>query len=459
MTQKRTIVFLLLSISFFITGCAVGPTYEPPVTTNVNQWYAPQPHGGATASLADYWQQWRDPSLTQLIDAAQKNNATVEQAAARIAQARATVTIAGSGLFPGANVSGSFNRGNQGTGLASVFGGSLQAAWELDLFGANRRSRDAAEARLSARTLDWHDARVAVAADVATAYTNVRINQLLLSDFQADSNSRSETSRLTTLKTDAGFEAPANAALAKAAVSEAATRVASQQAEIDLGVKALVALTGLSEPDVRTLTRARADYVPLPPAIGALSIPAQALAQRPDLASIERELAAAVAEVGAAEADRYPRINLTGSVGYSATRAFGVTTDGPTWGFGPSITLPIFDAGRRVANVDLARARHAELIANYKATATRAVREVEEALTRIASVNAREGDLKASLGNYQAFANAADARLKAGVGSVLELEDARRSVLNAQVAVLSLERERSSAWISLYRAVGGGWAS
>jgi outer membrane protein, multidrug efflux system len=148
---------------------------------------------------------------------------------------------------------------------------------------------------------------------------------------------------------------------------------------------------------------------------------------------------------------------LTGSIGYSVTRAFGNTADGATWGFGPSISIPLFDAGRRKANVELAKARHAEITANYRATALRAVREVEEALTRIDSVQKRDADTKSSFANYEAFEKAAQARLSAGVGSVLELEDARRLVLGAQVNVLTLERERMTAWISLFRAVGGDW--
>jgi outer membrane protein, multidrug efflux system len=444
-------------VSALLSACAVGPTHLSPTLTNVNRWYAPLPHAGNAAKLSEFWAQWNDAALSALIDAAQKNGASVEQAAARIAQARASASIAGASVLPGVDAVASANRGNQGMGVATASLGSVQAAWELDLFGANRRGRESAAARLEARGFDWHDARVSVAAEVATVYTTLRVNQMLLEGFERDSKSRSETARLTTLKSNAGFEAPANAALADAARADAKTRVVSQRAEIDLGVKSLVALTGMNEPEVRTLV-ARTGKLSTPPtSMSITQVPTEVLSQRPDLASIERELAAAIAEIGVAEADRYPRISLTGNIGYSASRAMGMTSDGATWGFGPSITIPLFDAGRRAANVDLAKARHAEQVANYKATAIRAVREVEEALTRIESARAREADQAASLAGYEVFAKAADARLRAGVGSVLELEDARRAVLGAQVNVLSLERERAHAWISLYRAAGGGW--
>ncbi|MEO7254208.1 MAG: TolC family protein, partial [Casimicrobium sp.] len=218
-----------------------------------------------------------------------------------------------------------------------------------------------------------------------------------------------------------------------------------------------VALTGLSEGSVRMSLATDRAKLPAPANFEMPGVPAMVLAQRPDVAAAERELAALTAEIGAAEADRYPRISLSGSVGYSVSRLAGITSDGTTWGFGPSLTVPLFDAGRRSANVELAKARYAEALAGYKTIATRAVREVEEALTKLQSAQARANDVQASLDGYQAFERAAQARLSAGAGSVLELQEARRAVLAAQVAVLTLERERLNAWISLYRAVGGGW--
>lgn len=443
-----------------LAGCAVGPTYRAPdiaSVANAPQWYAAPVATTGSTSAAEFWQRWSDPSLLALIDGAMKTATSLEQAQARIAQARAGVGLARSATFPNVAGSSSATRSDQGMGAASVFAGALQAAWEIDLFGANRRGRDAADARLAARERDLIDARTSLAADIATVYANLRVNEALLTGFERDAASRSETERLTQLKTHAGFEAPANAALATAAAAEAKTRVAAQRAENEISVKTLVALTAMAEPDVRAALQPRFARVTAPPAFIVSAIPAETLARRADLSSLERELAAAIADVGAAEADRYPRISLTGSIGYSATRALGNSSDGITWGFGPSLTIPLFDAGRRNANVELAKARYAELTATYRATALRAVREVEEALARIDGVNKRDGDQRVALSNYQAFERAAQARLSAGVGSVLELEDARRAVLAAQINVLSLERERATAWISLYRAVGGDW--
>jgi outer membrane protein, multidrug efflux system len=445
-----------------LTGCAVGPTYAPPVSSNVTAWQAPLPHDGAVANLADWWARWNDPALSALIRAAQSSSPTLAQAAARISQARALQVIAGSSTLPAATASASLstaNSGNAGAGARSVssLGGTLQAAWELDLFGANRRGREAADARLSARNLDWHQARVSIAAEVAAAYVSLRASEALATGFERDRESRTETARLTRLKVDAGFEAPANAALAKASAAEASARVSAQRAETDLSIKALVALTGLAEADLRSALLPGQAQLPQAATLAIERLPAAVLAQRPDLVSAERELAALTAEVGAAEADRYPRITLTGSIGYSVARAAGVTSDGLSWGFGPSITVPLFDSGRRLASVQLAQTRVDESLAACKAVAIRAVREVEEALTQSQAARLRAPDLQAALQGYVAFEKAAGARLAAGAGSVLELEDARRAVLAAQVAVLAVARDQLNAAIALYRAAGGGW--
>ena len=460
--SRRPSATLGLLASIALTACAVGPTYVQPIANTAATWQAPLPHDGDLAALAAWWSRWNDATLAALIEAAQASNPTLDQAAARIAQARAGQTIAGASALPGMTGSASASRGNLvgkslGLGTLTSVSASLQSSWEIDLFGANRRAREAAAARTSARLLDWHQARVSLAADVAAAYASLRVNEALVAGYERDAASRAETSRLTGLKTDAGFEAPANAALARASASEALARLTAQLAEVDLGVKALVALTGIDEPALRDMLVAGRAQLPAGANLSLDRVPATVLAQRPDLAASERELAALTADIGAAEADRYPRISLTGSIGYSLARIAGSSAGATTWGFGPSLDIPLFDAGRRLAVVEQTKARYDESLAGYKALAIRAVREVEEALTQLQSARLRAPDLQASLAGYQAFERAAQARLSVGAGSVLELEDARRAVLAAQVAVLAVERERLAASISLYRAVGGGW--
>ena len=188
------------------------------------------------------------------------------------------------------------------------------------------------------------------------------------------------------------------------------------------------------------------------------SVPAVALAQRPDVFSAEREVAAASAEVGSAQAQRYPRLSLSGSIGSARFRAGGLTTTLDTWSIGPlALSLPLFDGGRRAADVDAAQARYEEAAALYRARVRQAVREVEEALVNLESTAARGEDARVAAEGYIASFAGTDARYRSGLASLVELEDARRTQLAAETALLSLRRERATAWVALYRAMGGGW--
>lgn len=473
--KRRLELTLMASAISALAGCAVGPTYKQPELPLPNAWVAPVPHEGNTAKLKDWWASWGDAVLIELIENAQKENATVAAAAARIDAARATVTSVAAPFWPSADAKASNNRSrsNQGGGGGPEFGNSssggagisrnrsasIDALWELDLFGGVRRNKEAASARAEARTIDWHDARVSVAAEVATSYVNLRACEILVNGFEVDAKSRAETARLTDLRAKAGFTAPAEAALSNASASEAAARLTQQRADCDVEIKALSLVTVIPEPQLRSKLAAKTAVFPTPSGWPLERVPANALAQRPDVASAERELAAASAEIGVAEADRYPRITLTGSIGYGVSNFGGGDERGRTWSYGPAISLPIFDAGRRTANVDAAKARYAEALATYKGRTARAVREVEESLVRITSATNRDADSKAALKGYQSFLTAADARVRVGAASQVELEEARRSVVAAQGAVVNVERERLTSWINLYKSVGGGWSN
>jgi outer membrane protein TolC len=187
-------------------------------------------------------------------------------------------------------------------------------------------------------------------------------------------------------------------------------------------------------------------------------LPAVLLSQRPDVYAAEREVAAASADLGSAQAQRYPRLMLNGSVGALNYTTLGATTDLSTWSIGPvSLSLPLFDGGRRAANVQGAQARYAEAAALYRAKARQAVREVEDALLSLASTGTQQEDAQAAVTGYAASFNATQARFRAGSASLPELEDARRVTLVAQTTLLQLELQRTQAWIALYRALGGGW--
>jgi len=190
------------------------------------------------------------------------------------------------------------------------------------------------------------------------------------------------------------------------------------------------------------------------------TVPAQVIAQRPDVFAAERDVVLASAQVGRAQAQRYPRLTLAGSIGALRYSTQGVTTDLNTWSFGPlAVSLPVFDAGQRAANVDLAQTRYAEAVSVYRAKVRYAVREVEEALLNLQSTAARTADADLAAQGYTESWLATQTRAAQGFASLPELEEARRMALAAQTARMALALERNRAWIALYRAMGGGFQS
>ena len=448
-----------------LAGCSLGPTPNP---TNPQgpaelpaQWYAPLPHAGQVTTLAEWWRQFDDPVLVQLIEGAQAVSPTLATATARIEQARSTRVAAGAALAPTLDASASISRGRTDfvTPLGTTSAANAQAAWEIDLFGANRAARNAAQARLDSAQAGWHDARVAVAAEVASSYIGLRGCEAQREQARIDATSRAETSRLTELSTKAGFESPGNAALARASAAQSNNLLTQRKAQCDVLVKSLVALTAIPEPELRQRLAPGEMHQPQPGQIGVASVPAQALAQRPDVFAAERELVAASADVSQAQAQRLPRITLSGSIGAARFESGDVTADGTVWQIGPlAVSLPIFDGGRRRANVDATQARYTQAQSEYRAKLRTAVREVEEALVNLQSTAARGDDAQTASDGYAASYRATEARYRGGLASLFELEDARRTATQSQVQLIDLKSERSAAWIALYRALGGGWS-
>jgi NodT family efflux transporter outer membrane factor (OMF) lipoprotein len=474
MKPNRLFSVLMCMFAAGIAGCAIGPDYVKPApvgSATMTKWYAPLPHDGSSRALSDWWSQWRDPVLAELQSVAQQNNQTIALAAARIAQSRASYRATTAALLPSvsANASDTRSRGNQNAQTAGPAAGglasgtqrarnlSIDATWELDVVGGARRGREAAAQRAAARDADWHDARVSIAAEVAAGYVNLRACEVLLEGYRLDASSRAETARLTALKATAGFEAPANAALTDASAAEARARLEQQQANCHLAVKLLAELTAMNEETLRAMLKTGTAQMPSPAGFVVEAVPATAISQRPDIAAAEHDLIAASNDIGVYMADRLPRVSLFGSIGFGETSSAEFSSRGRTWSYGPSVTLPIFDMGRRAANVDGARARFDEARATYQAKTLRAVREVEEALVRLDSAARREQDANAALAGYQRFLKAAEARVSAGVGNFAELEEARRAVVQAQGVAVGVALDRLVGWINLYRAVGGGW--
>ncbi len=454
----------MVCASVLLGACtALAPPDTPRAVNLPERWHAPLPHGGTLGDMRQWWQQFNDPALLVLQNAAQAANPTLALAQTRIVQARAAQVGTQASMGPTVNGTASASRGNTqapGSPAATVWQVGAQASWELDLFGAQKLASNAAQARLEGAQALWHEARVSVAAELAQLYFDRRSCEQVLAVGKADAASRTETARLADLSAQAGLTAPAAAALAKASAAEGRGRYTQQQAQCDTDVKGLVALTALTEPQVLAQLASTPAESHSSTLLRIAQLPVQVLTQRPDVFNAERELMAARADVGVTQAQELPRLGLSGSVAVGGVRAGGSTSDARTWSLGPlQLTLPILDGGRNAANTDAARAAYASAATAYAAKVRQAVREVEEALVRLDSATRRDDDARLAAQGYASAFDATQARYKAGLASVVELEESRRTSLAAQTGLLGLQRERLGAWIALYRAAGGGWTT
>lgn len=479
--RKLFNLWLNIFLASAFCGCAVGPDYHKPTNEQLNipaQWHGAIPHNGSNLQLIDWWKQFNDPTLELLINSALQTNPSIFTALAQIKQAQANLSGSRSFLVPSLTATGSasmsknsMNSFNQGTttsagssgdfftnnGLSNGASGGTNMSWELDLFGATRRSIEASQARYAASKLDWNDAKVSLAAQVADTYVSLRECQNLLQTYHEENKSRVATQDITQLRVKAGFAARTDANQSSGSLFQNTANLAQQQSICGQYQNQLVALTGLDHVVLNKYLLANYGVIPLPESTTINLIPANIINQRPDVASAERSLAAANADLGVAVANRYPQITLTGSI---AANTGSLYSGQPTsWSLGPNISLPLVDGGYLRAQESLSSAKYEAAFANYRSKVINAIREVEDALVRINTANLRVTSADAAEKNYQAYFDAYNQKYNLGWANLLDLEVVRVTLLSSKEVSVAAKLEQVEAWIALYKAVGGSWES
>lgn len=481
MNNKVLPPFGMALIPLLLSACGsggllttVGPDYQAEPLPVPASWQAPQAdtvkqpqaHQGDPAELMRWWDRFQDPALSRLLSAAEQVSTSVADARARIEEARANLVGADAALLPKLDSELAAKRSSASFGgtpfIWNQFSAGLQSSWEIDLFGGLAREQEAAESQLASRNASWHDARVAVAAEVADAYLAYRYCEAQVHLLRTDSDSRLESARVTVAAGESGFRSPADVALASASAAEGSRTLLQQQAQCERSIKSLVAMTGLEEADMRSLLNGSGDRVaklPTPPAFEIASLPAKVLLQRPDVAAAERDLAEASANIGVQRAKQFPKLSLSGNITPTLQNINGSALMlAQTWAIGPTLSLPLFDAGKRAADVEVAKVQYQAAESRFRGKVRSAVKEVEDALVRLDSTHQRVPQGREAVNGYRANFQALQTLYQNGLGNLLDVETARRNVLSAELALKDLEQEQVGAWIALYRAAGGGWA-
>ena len=456
-------VFATLCLSGLLAACSTNTTkFEESIkTTTVDKWDAPFPGAENTLSLEKWWESWNDPMMLELQSHAQQHSPNIAQATARIAQARAEASASGAALWPNLDLTASLKSNRDypipGAGRQTIRSTGLDARWEIDLFGANFAARSSMVARAEARTSEWHEARISLAAEVANTYVALRSCEAQADASEQIAQSQQVSQNLQDYKVAAGFISPLELAQQRAILANTVSQTQQQQTDCAVLLKSLVVLIDMPEAVLKEKLKASHAIVPQAGNFVVNEVPANTLLKRPDLRASMQNLVASAKEIDAAQARRYPSISLLGSINILGIKVAGQTTNTNSWSFGPSLTLPIFDAGKRRADVDAALARHTEALAAFRHQSLLAVREVEESMLRLDLANGQLLQHQHIEDLHTINNQSAQAGWELGSVSLLDKEEARRQQLVGQQQKWQKQRDRASAWIALYKAVGGDW--
>ncbi|WP_157654268.1 efflux transporter outer membrane subunit [Burkholderia ubonensis] len=448
-----------------LAGCTVGPDYHAMRAAAPSDW-ADRPHTAASPTdPKSWWMRFNDSELDHLIGDALCANADVLEAQARLREARASLVQKRSGLYPAIDGSGSATRSRQkisGFGdnsslTGNIFKTGFDASFELDIFGARRRSVESSAANAQAYEADLDDTIRSLLGDVARHYVQARGYQARIIIAKDTLAARTDTWLLTRAKALAGTGTGLDEVQARAEMDSAAATIAPLEYSFHESVNRLAVLTGAPPQDVLDRLR-KAAPVPVPSGEIEPDPPVEVLARRPDVRAAERRIAEATADIGVSEADRYPAVSLAGAIGLNSEtiRSFA-SRSSTTWSFGPTLSVPVFDAGKRAAKVREKEAVRDEKIAAWQATVRSAIEETENALTALDRERAHNEALRKAVAAYKSAFDVSQAQYEAGLTTFLSVLEADRSLASQRDSLAQSDVNLAVGAIALYKALAGGW--
>ena len=481
--RTRTPLFpaVLAAATTVVVGCTVGPDYHEPKAQTKAAWPMPvTPATRATTRDAEadagfttdgpvqerWWTAFGDPAIDALVDRAVRQNLDVAVAGARVRQSRAARAVTASGQDPGVNADGAYDYYHRAGPLAPAIPGDYQwyqvgfdAAWELDVFGGIRRSIESATAAYQASVDEARGVRLSLVAEVVRDYVELRTAQRRLQLAEQNLRYQEKTLALTRERFNAGVVGDLDVHRAESLVSNTRAGLPPLEDRALAAVRSLSVLMA-EEPDAMASMLRTTAPIPPPPGRIAVGLPGDLLRRRPDIRSAERQLASANARIGEATANLYPRFSLLGGIGQ-----LDVQTDKFfDWSrryaaIGPQMSWDLFDAGKTRAQIDGERAATGAALARYQKAVLVALAEVENAMTSLDSEHRRHGDLAdAVVADRKAVARATEFYLQ-GITDFTTVLDGERSLAAAEDALAVSSQAIDDDAVSLWKALGGGWAA
>jgi outer membrane protein, multidrug efflux system len=458
---------LIISLAAGLASCNVGPDYHTP-NIPIESSYGPttaQPDANAA-----WWTALNDSTLDSLIAAAAENNLDLQQAQARIREARAQHAVVSGGQWPTLNADGQYQHQRYSQNAApfnafnipgfpwefNLYQVGFDASWEIDVFGGTRRAVETAAAQVQAAQEDKNAVLVSLLAEVARNYVELRGYQQERILAQRNVDAQNQSLELTRDRMNKGVGTQLDVARASALVDSTAASIPNYERDEWQAIHRLAVLT--NQPLDKLLYLHEASPIPATPDSVMAGIPADLLRRRPDIRRAERNLAVATARVGVAEAQLYPKFYITGMFSMQSasiddvfdwrSRAFSI---------GPAISWPIFEAGRLRAAVVVKNAQQEQALLTYEQSVQSAIQEVRDELVAFAAEHRRRDSLARAVDADEESVELANQLYTQGLTDFLSVLDAQRQLYQAQDDLAQSDAKLDSALIALYKALGGGW--
>lgn len=462
-TIHKMISGLLLLL---LSACTMGLDYQKPESMVPLTYKQDAPWKEATPqdelSKGSWWDIYDDSVLNQLEAQAVEANQSLRAAYARMQQVRASQRFSEADRLPRVDLNGSAVRqrssgdftstGQEETG--SVFSLPFDLNYEVDLWGRTSRSIEAAQADTESAVADYQSVLLSLQAELARNYFVLRALDNEIALYEQTLVLLQEAVELVRSQYE-------NGRVSQLSLAQAETELASTQAEViallrlrNESTSAIAVLIGTS-PSSFSLAAAP-DELKVPEIEPGL--PSSLLERRPDISAAERQMAATSARIGVAETAFFPSVSLTGNAGYASTDIDSLFDwDNRTWGFGPAVYLPIFDAGRNSANLERTKLAYEEAIANYRQQILVAFQEVENGLQGLENLGRQGVRLQQAVKSAEKAWELSDKRYRSGYVSYLEVIDTQRTALQVARTLIRVQGQQMTRSVLLIKALGGGW--
>ena len=460
----------ILIVPLLLQACTLGPDYAPPAPAAlaVPQEYSTASAPGDVPDVQRWWEQFNDPELTRIVDLALKQNLDIEQALARLRQARESLVQSQASLLPvvraSVGYSRTFNLRGRSFGSVTDAGVTLEnyslsgdASYQVDIFGGIRRGIQSQRAAQESSAFSLAQVQTSVASEVARNYIIARAAQANLAIARGSLAIQDDNLEIAGFRVQAGLVSSLDSEQSRSQRAQTAAQIPSLEQSFQQAANRLGVLTGQAPGALKAGLDASTP-IPQGPSAVPVGIPANVIRLRPDVRAAERSLASAVAQIGVAKAALYPALNLTASISTNAG-SINTLTDIITGRIFAGLTQTIFDAGRNRSVVRARRAAADGAFAAYKASVLNALEDVENALTALRVAQDRQREFEVALDASSNAAVLARSQYRAGLTDITTLNNTESALLSAQNGLSNARADQAQALVQLYLALGGGWDS